>query len=336
MKKKQLIILCSVLVLLVLLLVWQKRQSLFKLEPSDNKSGLLFVDFDPQQAAQIKLTTPDKETILTRQDEQWVVSGTNNILANAESVNQLLTRVTQLKKGDIISQQPAKFKLFQVDDAGLEVNITDHENNSLVNFYLGKQGPDFNSIYIRKEGSNEVLLLGENPRFIFDKPDWRKKELFKFDTQAVTGLCLEYDNQIFSLVKEEENWQLMQPENTPANPKTINLILDSLNRLRIIDYVEEQQPLATYGLDKPWFKIKLNLSNGINIGLIAGNKKEDDTLYYAKSDDNKFIFTLPIHQLDRLKKNLTDFKLQKKEKKQPPTPPAINKTKKTTDQTPTK
>jgi hypothetical protein len=311
-KSKQLVILLSILALLILLAVWQKRDVLFKNQQATEQSQLLFPDFDQQAASQIKLTKPDQETILVKQDNRWLVSTASNIPADPESVTNLLDQITRIKKGDLISQQPEKFGQFQVDDSGLLVEVTDEKEKSLVSFYVGKLGSDFDSFYLRSAGNNDVLLINKNLRPIFYRSDWRKKTVFDFDADEVQDLTLEYDDQRFRLTKQGEDWQLIQPEEAAAQNRTVNAILNTLNRLRIDDYVEDQQELSQYGLDKPWFKIKATLVYGTDLSLWAGNKKEAAKVYYAKQEDEEYIFTLSANQVDNMKKKLSDLKQEEK------------------------
>jgi hypothetical protein len=313
MKTKQLAILFSILVLLILLAVWQRRDVLFKSKQATDQSQLLFADFDPQAAARIELTKPDRQVILTRRDGMWLVSAGTAAPAEAGLVAQLLDRIGQITKGDITSQQPEKFGLFQVDASGLEVKVTDEGGKTLAHFYLGKLGPDFASLYLRKEGSNDTLLINQNLRPIFDRPDWRKKKVFDFEPQQVDELSLEYDDKRFSLIREGDEWRLVQPEEAKAKQRVVESMLNTLRGLRIIDYAEQAEP-SKYGLDDPWLRIEAALADGTALELLAGNKKDEGAVYYAMRADEEYIFTLPVHQVDRLKRKLAELK-EKEEKR---------------------
>ncbi len=306
MKAKQLVVLLSILGLLILLAIWQKREIIFKSRPQTEQSALLFPDFKPRQASRIQLTSPDRETVLVKQDDRWLVATASNIPAATEYIAQLLDQTGQIKKGDLVSRQPEKFGIFEVDKSGLTVKITDEGEKLIAHFYLGKQGPDFNSRYFRKEGSNDVFLINRSLRTTFDREDWREKRVFDFDAQAALKLNLEYDKQQFSLIKDETGWRLTQPEAT-AQQKVVAALLDNIGRLWRLDYLSAPEP-AQYGLDKPWFKLRLGLADGNSYALLVGNKNTDGSAYYAKREAEAYIFTLPTHQVDGLKKKLADLK----------------------------
>ncbi len=270
MKTRQLIVLFSVLALLILLAVWQKREVLFK-SPDTDKPQLLFADFDPEQATRIQLTKPDQETIIIKQDDKWLLSTDSNVPANAELVTKLLDQIGQIPKGDLVSQQPDKFSLFQVDESGLAVNITDDAEKTLVNFYLGKQGVDFNNLYFRVAGTDDVLLINQNLQYIFDQFDWQNKRGFEFDPDEALELNLAYDDQSFSLLKNENNWRLIKPEEAPAQKKMVDSILKGLNDLRITEYADGQD-VSSHGLDNPSFKIRVTLAGGVVVIVFCDKK----------------------------------------------------------------
>ncbi len=307
MKTKQLVILLSILVVLVLLALWQKSEIIFKSEKHTAQSPLLFTDFDPQQASLIQLTNPDKETILVRQGAGWLVATASNIPATAEYVTQLFDQMGQITRGDLVSQQPEKFSIFQVDESGLVVKITDEAQKLIAHFYVGKQGPDYNSRYVRKEGSNDVFLINRSLRITFDRDDWRERQAFGFNAQEVVGLDLACDEQQFALNKEGNAWRLTQPNEAAAQAKMVNTILDKLNRLRIMDYMQEQDD-SKYGLDTPMCRIKVGLADGSSLALLVGNKDTDGSAYYARREGDAYIFTLPVHQVDKMKKKLAKLK----------------------------
>ena len=138
----------------------------------------LFPDFAKNRATKIEVKSQTKEVSLERKQEGWLISDTDGFAADPQLVNSALDTIKNLTRENIASKNPKKQELFEVTkEKGVDVKVSDTDQKILAHFYMGKTGPDFFSTYLRKEGSDEVLLTGGYTKSTFDKSikDWRDK-----------------------------------------------------------------------------------------------------------------------------------------------------------------
>jgi hypothetical protein len=100
--------------------------------------------------------------------------------ADSALVQIAIERILSLRKGSVISDNPANRAAFEVDNreggSSIEVYVRDRENPAGI-LIIGKGGPDWNSNYVRMDGTNEVYLIagGLRQALFFDLERWKKK-----------------------------------------------------------------------------------------------------------------------------------------------------------------
>ena len=89
----------------------------------------------------------------------------------------------------------------------------------------------------------------------------RNKRVLNFDPKDITGLRIDLTNQVYSLEKAGELWQIKQPLHVRANYSTVSSILDELEfveRTRAIPGKElKGMNLADFGLQNPRIRLTL-------------------------------------------------------------------------------
>src|SRR3990172_7336791 len=169
MRLKQITILSGIFLALILLTILLEGplKDRKKAEPK-----MLFEDFDPSIVEAIEIHQNEKTARLEKDGDRWVVLEVDTLksdksaesavilrhLADTSSINRALVAVDSLK-GEIVSKNPEKQSLFEVtSESGVVVKTYGSNDSLLAHFYIGKTGQDFSTSYIRKEGSNEVIL----------------------------------------------------------------------------------------------------------------------------------------------------------------------------------
>jgi hypothetical protein len=99
--------------------------------------------------------------------------------ANEMLVQIALERIVSLKKGDLISENPANQATFEVDDASesyVEIFVTGKNAPEHV-LRIGKNGPNWTSNYVRLAGSDAVYLASSGLRqsMFFDVTTWKQR-----------------------------------------------------------------------------------------------------------------------------------------------------------------
>ncbi len=274
----------------------------------------LFPDFNKDKATKIAVKSATQEVSLERKGKGWLISGTDDFTADPKLINGALDTVKYFNRENIASKNPEKQELFEVvPGKGVEVNISDAGQKMLAHFYIGKTGPDFFSIYLRKETSDEVLLTAGLIKATFDKSvkDWRDKTIFSFPPDSLTHLTLKTSQEEIALKKDENgNWQITSPEQAKAKKEAATDIGLTLASLKAIDFAENYN-LEEHQLDKPRTTITAILDDKVEKKLLIGKENEEKSQYYVKNQSKKTIFMVGKYQFDKFNTTLQDLKAER-------------------------
>lgn len=278
---------------------------------------VLFPVFEKEKAAIISVKGPIHEVRLEKKGEGWLISNTDGFTADMKLVNSALDTIKNLTRENIASRNPKKQELFEVNKVkGIEVNVFSADQKTTARFYIGKTGPDFFSTYLRKEGSDEVVLSGGNIKSTFDKSikDWRDKTIFSFPPDTITQLTLKTSEKEIVLDKDKEGaWHIAKPEKIKAKKEKVEDIGNTFASLKAIDFAEDED-LKKYQLDKPEITIIVILQDKVEKRLLIGEKHKDKSQYYVKNQAKKTIFLVGKYQIDKMNVTLKDLKKEEKTK----------------------
>jgi hypothetical protein len=278
----------------------------------------LFPEFDPEQATTIRVNGETNKLTLSKEGDQWVVTEKDNLPADKGEIKQALQIVSELKRDNIISKNPTKQEIFQVDpNKGFEVEIDGKEDKTLAHFYIGKNGPDFMSTYFRKADSDEVILYkGFHLRSRFDKPadTWLDKFVILVQEQDVDRIEFKRADGPFSLVHdhEEEKWRLDSPEKSDIKEKMEKDITQTLFNLRAakVQRLKPDQPLEEFGLDNPFLIINIIMADETTKTLLIGKEDEKTEEYYVKLFDGDIIYSVGKFAIDKLNTPWQELKIE--------------------------
>lgn len=319
MKKKSIFILLAVLVVLVAAVIIIEGPLSKRGKVKAAKESILFPGFEIDQVSSVDIKTVDREVKLKKEDNVWVVATAGNYPADPRSVEDMLGKVRDLKSTLTASKSADKHSQFEVDESGVEVTMLGTGEKALAHFFVGKMGPDYISTYVRKADKDEVLLVGEYLRGVFDKGarGWRDRTIFDFDASQVQTLTLvsEEKGEISIAAQEDGGWQIIKPEVAPAEKEAVDDIVREISKLEADDFAEQKEevtdPLKEYKLDKPQSKIMANLNDGTARVLLIGG--ESGYRRYVKREDKDIVFLVSKSKIDRIFKDLEELKAEPEE-----------------------
>jgi hypothetical protein len=279
---------------------------------------VLFPEFDTEKATTISVNGETNKLTLSKEEDQWIVIEEDNLPADKEQIKQALQTVSELKRDNIVSKNPSKQGIFQVDpNKGFDVEIKGEEDKTLAHFYIGKNGPDFMSTYFRKADSDEVILYkGFHLRSRFDKPadTWLDKFIIIVQEQDVDRLEFNRTDEPFSLLHdhEEEKWRLDSPEESDIKENIQKDITQTLFNLRAtkVQRFKPEQTLAEFGLDDPFLSINIIMADETSKTLLIGEKDDKTDEYYAKLFDRDIIYSVGKFSIDKLNKPWQELKIE--------------------------
>ena len=170
MKTKQLLILGAIFVVLaIVVLLFENPFGQSEYEKKVETAMPLFPNFDEEQVVKIEIIADGATTTLSKQDDNWVVASMYNYPADGEGVVELLSKVTEFKNTQRVSNNPEKQSEFEVDSTGVEAKLMDANDSVLAHLFVGKTTPGFLSSYVRPADSNEVYVAQGYLQSVFDK-----------------------------------------------------------------------------------------------------------------------------------------------------------------------
>ena len=318
MKTKQLFILGAIFVVLaILILIFENPFGQSEYEKKVETAMPLFPNFTAEQVAKIEITATGETTTLSKQNDSWVVASMDNYPADSEGVAELLSKVTEFKNTQRVSNNPEKQSEFEVDSTGVEAKLMDINDKVLAHLFVGKTTPGFLSSYVRPADSNEVYVAQGYLQSVFDKGTrtWKDRTIFNFNKGIVTQLNIISPEETVELRLDAAGaWQMLKPVAAAAKMTEIDTLLTTFSELDTDDFAAATDDLAEYGLDTPQSTISAVLNDGTTATLHVG--KEEEGKLYVKRDDTETVFRLFKSNVDQLIKKSETLKAEE-------TPPEV-------------
>jgi len=148
------------------------------------------------------------------------------------------------------------------------------------------ENPLDNTFFAKRADENKIVLIPSTFKNLFEKTvfDFRKKDIFHFETDDVSKLQVKAKNGMWEAQKIEDEWWLQKPVHALAKNSNINTLLSKLSDLKAGKFAEEEknrEVLKKYSLLKPDYEISLSF---------PGHSQET-TFYLHKNEDTVFAAT---------------------------------------------
>ena len=260
---------------------------------------------------EIEITATGETTMLSKQNDNWVVASMDNYPADGEGVAELLSKVTEFKNTQRVSNNPEKQSEFEVDSTGVEAKLMDASDKVLAHLFVGKTTPGFLSSYVRPADSNDVYVAQGYLQSVFNKDTrtWKDRTIFNFNKGIVTQLNIISPEETVELRLDADGaWQMLKPVAAAAKTTEVDALLTTFSGLDTDDFAEAKDELAEYGLDTPQSTISAVLNDGTTATLHVG--KEEEGKLYVKRDDKDTVFRLFKSNVDRLIKKSDTLKAE--------------------------
>lgn len=306
--KKPLYVLLGLLTISVIVyfLLIQKEKKTFRQEKVEN-----FLQLDSAAVNRFEFNLFDTKLAFEKVDQQWYMRRPDACRADNRAIEQMLSMASHLEVGEIISSNPEKQFVFQVDSVmGNRLDFFDGEN-LLASMVIGKMQEDFLHAYLRKTDSDDVYLAkGLFSSIANRRLDlWKERSILVMDAKQASEIELSHDQEKFKLTKQDILWLLSAhpyQESSPADGEVVEDYLETLAGIKGDEFVREFQ---IYGVNfnKPQLELTLIFSDGQQEKLLAIDESGDGSRYFVKTDQDRNVFILYEYNFKRLAKNFEDF-----------------------------
>ncbi len=136
--------------------------------------------------------------------------------------------------------------------------------------------------------------------------------LYDFHGKEIVGLTLYCQGETIELSKQNGLWTILEPILYPASPQIVEQIITSLNKVRILEFIEEAEEYSQYHLDPPMVKVILKTEDHFKWpALSLGNEIPLKDGYFAKQEGKESVLVISLEIVPLMKANL--FQLRDKE-----------------------
>ncbi len=250
---------------------------------------------DSASVVGIAIERPGKRVTIEKVGGVWTLTSGEGRRADPAAVGQLIGGLSGFKTGSLISDNPTKQGLFQVDSTGSLVTLTDREGKS-TSIVIGKMGPSFSEVYFRMPGSPDVYLGSGITPWALNKEarDWRDKTIFASPAEDLTGVKIVSEGKSRTFRKDSSGW--MSGEET-VQTETINPILTTLAGIRADDFIDSS-------VDFPTRPSTVEISGARNATLNFYRLSSDTNRYAVVSSESPQTFIVGKYVASQLFKSV--------------------------------
>lgn len=203
---------------------------------SNESSGTTLVNYDSASVDKVEITAPGNSVVLEKQGNGWMLASPMRYRADQNVVTSAVGKGRIIEVKNVVSSNPEKQRVFQVDSAGTLVQMY-AAGNLVAAFRVGKPSPTYTETYVRKEGFNDVYIADGMFSYLFTHPakDWRDKSIYKNEADLVRSVTYRYGDTVFTLAMKDSLWRL---NGDSVSQPTVKSVISSLASLQADDFVD--------------------------------------------------------------------------------------------------
>ena len=291
-------------VLLAVVLLFDSKET----DEDDTSGKLVALSSDDVEKIELK-TQGDTLVFKKEKDGEWLITSPLQAKGDKYEVDRLAGDFADLTFDRIVEEEAADLENYGIPDKEVILHFKDRADP--VKVLIGMENPLDNSLFAKRSYETKVVLLSSTFKSLLDKKlfDFRKKDIFTFDTADVQSVNVSSPDKKWEAEKREENWWLKTPVEALAQSGEITSLLSSLSNVKAKEFLSEEkapEKLTEFGLDKPDYTVSLKLL-AENQELIFKLHKRDDNIYVTTGQSTKIIRTEDT-VLDNLDKNVEEFR----------------------------
>ena len=234
----------STIILLVVLLLLAGAAYLVTKKPGEQsisgETGNYLVQIDSLAVDKIELKTPTGEVVLEKKGVEWSVQKPLVYKADQSNVANAIHQAKTLGVKNIVSNNPQKYSLFQVDSTGTILTVYER-GTAKPSVVIGKAGPTFADSYVRLSASNDVALVDGVLSYNFTRPvkDWRDKTIFSAPRESIKSVEYHFGDTTFVVAFKDSAWMIGK-DSTDAS--AITSLLNTLSKFETDEFVDSLPP----------------------------------------------------------------------------------------------
>ncbi len=231
------ILVVILLLLVVAVVVVLRLPGEYSVSPGE---GDLLFTYDSVSVDRIDIVAPTGNIELRKEGSGWMLTAPLRAPADIRGVEAAVGKGKSIKLSSLISSNPQKQELFQVDSTGTLVRIYGAGAERAA-FWIGKPGSPATDTYVRREGDTDVFLAEGMLGHFFSKPvrDWRDKAILSLTPEAIHSVRFHYGDTTFTLSMQDTVWRV---DDAPVKDDVVRSFLSSLATLQCDEFIDTPLP----------------------------------------------------------------------------------------------
>ncbi len=166
----------------------------------------LFEGIKKDEVTEIEIKKAGIEYLIKRTDGGWALEKPLKWPADKNRVNRLIDTALKTQIETPITEDKKEFERYRVTDRGDYLLLK--SPSRAVKVFVGKRGPRYSLVYVRKEGDDEVYLV--DAAFADEMPtgknSFRDRTLWKVPKEQITRLKWSLQGKGFSMDRTDSGW----------------------------------------------------------------------------------------------------------------------------------
>ena len=272
--------------------------------------GKAVADIEPAAVTEIRIETKIGTFAVSKRPDQWALTSPRAEKADTESVMALLNRIDALQASEFF--EPSRIGDSQLDPALMTIKIWEAASaqsgtwasvgEPALVLRIGRHDALRKTVFARLENDQVILALPDTILDVLPKSAFAFRDLgvLSLNPADIRKLTITRGVRIDELEPDKEGepnrWRLLRPTIARADARSVAQALGSLSRLRADQFVSDTaEELKKFGLDQPILEIAWESDRAHR--LMVGAQVPRTAAYYARTDDNPFIFTIKTEVL---------------------------------------
>ena len=326
MKGKIYIIAAIAIILVVIVVVVEKPFSQRSVEEStpDSLEAVkripVFDKVSAEDSFKIQVFQKDDQTsvTLTKDNVVWYVNPERKYPASKVNITRLFNTLKDIKDGEVVSNNPQNHVKFQLDEAAsTRVKFYGKSEDLLADVFVGKAGTNYMSpsSYVRKSGSDEVLLVNGFLTGIFSATDesWRERSILDYDPALITSFIIKEPGkpEIKLARLASDQWTCLEPKSFMVRQDVAGRMVNSFAKLRASAFISDypQKPYEEYGLGPDAFSVTATFKDySTTPTLYIGKESEGKrTQWYVRAGEQETVYLIYKYTRDSMVKTLEEL-----------------------------
>lgn len=219
-------------------------------------------DVAAENVEEIAFTNESGKVVLARTGaDDWSIREPRETPADSIEVSSLLSALSDLRIERVVEEHPADLGEYGLP--GAEIGLKMKGESRPVTIHIGAENPVGGTFYARREGDPRIVLLPNALKPSLGKSffDFRRKDVFRFETGDVTRIEVSSGDVRWEARKEGAEWFLEKPVAALAREGEISALLDRLAGLRAAEFAVEDKQAGDpdrAGLERPEAVVRLS------------------------------------------------------------------------------